>query len=81
MKTILRIYDFFKSWMYYPKMQKYLKRIGADEEKHGMSRLQYSLWHSHSGKISDIGCKNMKPEIKDIRDGWKSVYNREPIEK
>lgn len=81
MKTILRIYDFFKSWMYYRKMKKYLKRIGVDEEKCGMNRLQYSLWHSHSGMISDTGYENMKPEIKDIRDGWKSVYNREPIEK
>ncbi len=77
-KQIVRIYDFIRSWIYYPKMKKYLNNIGI---KQIMSRLQYSLWHCKTGKLSDIGHENLKPTIKDISDGWKCVYLDEPIEK
>lgn len=36
------IKDFIKSWIYYPKMVKYLKEKGYIEP---YARLKYSLWH------------------------------------
>lgn len=65
-KHILRMYDFIRSWIYYPKMKEHLKSIGI---KQVMSRLQYALRHSKAGKLSDIGYENLKPTIKDISDG------------
>lgn len=40
MEHILRIYDFIKSWMYYPKMKFYLWKLGIDYPE---SRFAYSL--------------------------------------
>ncbi len=77
-KYILRIYDFICSWIYYPKMKKYLNGVGI---KQIMNRLQYAFWHSKTGKLSDIGYENLKPTIKDISDGWKCAYHNKPIEK
>lgn len=77
-KHILRIYDFIRSWIYYPKMKKYLNSIGI---KQVMRRLQYAFWHSKTGKLSDIGYENLHPTIKDISGGWKCAYRNNPIEK
>lgn len=78
MKRILRIYDFAKSWIYYPKMKSYLRRLGIDYPE---SRFAYALWHCRNGKLSDAGYENLKPKLKNIRDDWIRVYDREPIEK
>lgn len=59
-------------------MKKFLNSIGI---KQIMSRLQYALWHSKAGKLSDIGYENLKPTIKDVSDGWKCKYRNKPIEK
>ena len=44
-----RMIDFIKSWIYYPKMVKYLKDKCGIEYKN--SRLGYSWWHCHTGKL------------------------------
>ena len=44
-----RMIDFIKSWLYYPKMVKYLKDKCGIEYKN--SRLGYSWWHCHTGKL------------------------------
>lgn len=44
-----RMIDFIKSWVYYPKMMKYLKdKCGID---YPCSRLKYSWWHCYAGKL------------------------------
>lgn len=78
MKFVLRVYDFIKSWMYYPKMKSYLWGLGVDYPE---SRFTYSLWHCQSGKLSDAGYENLKPRLKNMYDDWKRVYNMKPIEK
>lgn len=77
MEIVLRVYDFIKSWLYYPTMKIYLRRLGIDYPKR---RFEYSLWHCQSGKLSDIGYENLKPRLKNIHDDWDRVYDREPIE-
>ncbi len=85
-KHIFRIYDFIRSWLYYPKLCKYLMKSMCDVTaiqfmgKYN-SRWKYALWHCKRGKLSDIGYENLKPTIKDISDGWKCVYHNKPIEK
>ena len=77
MKVILRIYDFIKSWMYYPKMKQYLKgRCNVDYQN---TRLQYSFWHCRTGMLCDnhIG----KVRYDDVKNTWKDTYRRHPIEK
>ena len=44
-----KMIDFIKSWLYYPKMVKYLKDKCGIEYKN--SRLGYSWWHCHTGKL------------------------------
>lgn len=79
MKTVLRMYDFIKSWMYYPKMKRYMKeKIEID---YVYTRLQYALWHCREGILSDINLKNSKVEILDVKTAWKNVYNIPPINK
>lgn len=77
-KTILRIYDFIKSWQHYPKMVAKLRDMGIDYRE---SRLAYASWHCRSGKLSDTGYENLKPNFKDVPSGWKSIYDRKPIER
>lgn len=48
-KGIKKIIDFAKSWLYYPKMQKYL--IKTYGKKMNMTRLQYSIWHCKLEKL------------------------------
>ncbi len=79
MKIILRIYDFIKSWVYYPKMKCYLKeRCGVDCVH---TRLQYALWHCKAGLLSDMNLKNSKIRISDVKTAWENVYNIHPINK
>lgn len=79
MKMILRIYDFIKSWIYYPKMKHYLKeKCGVDCDH---TRIQYALWHCKVGILSDMNLKNSKIRIFDIKNVWKNVYNILPINK
>lgn len=79
MKMILRIYDFIKSWIYYPKMKHYLKEKCGVDCVH--TRLQYALWHCKVGFLSDMNLKNSKIRISDIKNVWKNVYNILPINK
>lgn len=44
-----RMIDFVKSWIYYSKMIKYLK--DRCEIDYPCSRLRYSWWHCHAGKL------------------------------
>lgn len=78
MKFVLRIYDFVKSWLYYPKMKIYLRRLGIDYPE---IRFTYSLWHCRGGQLSDVGYENVDPTLKNIRNDWIRAYGREPIEK
>lgn len=77
-KHILRIYDFIRSWIYYPKMTKFLNGIGIKEPD---SRFEYALWHCKTGKLSDMGYENINTTFKDVSDGWKCVYRNVPITK
>lgn len=46
---ILRISDFIKSCIYYPKMKKYLKeKIGIDYK---LSMFEYAWFHCHAGRL------------------------------
>ena len=70
------IIDFIKSWLYYPKLKKYLKRIGVrDEDMYG-TRWGYAKNHCHRRTRTD---NNYQAE--NISDDWTSVYDREPITK
>ena len=77
MKSVLRIYDFIKSWIYYPKMKRYLK------EKCGVgcvhTRIKYALWHCKQGILSDMNLKKSEVKISDVKTVWKNVYNVHPI--
>lgn len=45
------IIDFIKSWLYYPKLKKYLKSIGVrDEDMYG-TRWGYAKFHSRYRKL------------------------------
>ena len=71
------IIDFIKSWLYYPKIKKYLKSIGVrDEDMYG-TRLGYAKIHCKCGKLKD----NYNETEEDKSDGWTIVYDKEPIEK
>lgn len=75
MKVVLRIYDFIKSWVYYPKMKQYLKdKCGVDYPN---TRLQYSFWHCRAGMLCDnhIG----KVRYTDVKNIWKDTYKHHPI--
>lgn len=77
MKSILRIYDFIKAWIYYPKMKRYLKdRCGVDYQN---TRLRYSLWHCRTGMLCDDHID--KVSYSDIKNIWKLVYMRYPTKK
>ena len=79
MKLVLKVYDFIKSWIYYPKMKRYLKeKCGVDC---AYTRIQYALWHCKVGFLSDMNLKNSKIRISDIKNVWKNVYNIHPINK
>lgn len=76
MRIVLRIYDFIKSWMYYPKMKRYLKdRCGVDYPN---TRLQYSFWHCRAGMLCDNHID--KACYADVKNTWKNTYRCEPIE-
>lgn len=79
MKSVLRIYDFIKSWIYYPKMKRYLNEKCGVDCVH--TRIQYALWHCKVGFLSDMNLKNSKIRISDIKNVWKNVYNIHPINK
>lgn len=79
MLIFIRVYDFIKSWLYYPKMIQYLRKCGINEFKR--TKFQYALWHCRTGNLSDIGYENCKTQLSDVADDWKNVYGREPIEK
>ena len=78
MKLFIRVYDFIKSWLYYPKMKRYLNGIECEPTR---SRLKYALWHCITGACSDTAIENGVTTYQSVTDSWKSVYNREPIEK
>lgn len=79
MRIILRVYDFIKSWRYYPIMEKYLQeRLSS---KCPYSRLKYGLWHYKDCFLPDAGIENNHTDFKRVRGSWESVYQREPIEK
>lgn len=85
-KQILRIYDFIRSWIYYPKLCKYFMKSMPDETfvwfmGEYNSRWKYALWHCKRGKLSDVGYEKLKPTIKDISDGWRCTYRNEQIGK
>lgn len=79
MKIILRIYDFIKSWKYYPTMKKYLKEKCKVKCRH--FRLRYALWHCKEDIISDVNMKYSDAKIKDVSKVWGNVYKLRPIEK
>ena len=71
------IIDFIKSWLYYPKLKKELKRLGVrDEDMYG-TRWGYAKFHCKCGKLKD----NQHEQEEDETDGWTTVYDREPITK
>lgn len=78
MLIVLRIYDFTKSWFYYPKMIRYLKKLGIEDEPY--TRFKYALWHCRAGKLSDIGFEKCNTRVSDISDGWQRIYDKNPIE-
>lgn len=43
--------DFIKSWIYYPKLKRYLTNHYGFE--FNMSRIQYAWWHYHVGKLKE----------------------------
>nr|DAH54775.1 MAG TPA: hypothetical protein [Bacteriophage sp.] len=43
------IFDFIKSWFFYPKLKSYFENYWGIEFH--MSRIQYSWWHCHVGKL------------------------------
>lgn len=47
------IIDFIKSWLYYPKLKKELKRIGVREEDMYGTRYGYAKFHCKCGKLKD----------------------------
>lgn len=76
MRIVLRIYDLIKSWMYYPKMKRYLKdRCGVDYPN---TRLQYFFWHCRAGMLRDNHID--KVCYADVKNTWKNTYRCEPIE-
>ena len=79
MRAVLRIYDFIKSWVYYPKMKRYLKEKCGVDCVH--TRFQYALWHCKQGVLSDVNLRNSEVTIHDVKTAWKNVYNVHPINK
>ena len=77
MKIVLRIYDFIKSWIYYPKMKHYLKEKCGVDCVH--TKFQYALWHCKQGILSDMNLKNSEVKISDVKTVWKNIYNIHPI--
>lgn len=73
------IVDFIKSWLYYPKLKKYLKNNGLSVKVMFGDRLRYAKWHCQVAKLKD-NQQEIEAE-EDKSDGWTSVYDREPIEK
>lgn len=77
MKTVFRIYDFIKSWIYYPKMKWYLKNeCGVNYPN---TRLQYSFWHCRTGMLCDNHIDKVRYD--DVKNMWKDAYRFFPIEK
>ena len=75
MKAALRIYDFIKSWMYYPKMKRYLKeRCSVDYPN---TRLKYSFWHCKAGMLCDNHIDKVR--YSDVKNTWKDIYRWQPI--
>ena len=79
MKVILQVYDFIKSWLYYPTMEKYVEE--KCKVKCPFSRLKYALWHSKEGVSSDANLKHRDVKIRDTSEVWDNVYKFRPIEK
>lgn len=50
-KSFLRIIDFIKSWIYYPKMVKYIKKSYCIDLSDRWSRFEYAWWHCHVWKL------------------------------
>ena len=71
------IIDFIKSWLYYPKLKKYLKSIGIREEDMYGTRWGYAKNQCRFRK--ELKYNRYEPEKEN--HGWNSVYDREPIEK
>lgn len=78
MKLFIRVYDFIKSWLYYPKMKRFLNGIECEPTR---SRLKYALWHCKNGMCSDTAIENEVTTYQSVSGSWKRVYDREPIEK
>lgn len=55
MKITEKIYDFIKSWIYYPKMEKYFDDKGKSEynpwKNRKFARFKYAWFHCHVGKM------------------------------
>lgn len=55
MKTIERIIDYIKSWLYYPTMKKYFDDRKMSDYNHWrnrkFARFKYAWWHCHVGKL------------------------------
>lgn len=76
---ILHICNFIKSWFYYPKMVRYIKKYGMPKAPY--TRFQYALWHCKSGKLSFMGYDDCNRKLSSVTDRWKAVYSEKPIEK
>lgn len=55
MKITERIFDYIKSWIYYPTMEKYFddrNMSGCNHWKNRkFARFSYAWWHCHAGKL------------------------------
>lgn len=50
MRKLLKLIDFFKSWIYYPEMVRYFKKQGIDISKK-WTRIRYAWWHCRVGRL------------------------------
>ena len=50
-----RIFDYIKSWLYYPKMEKYFDDRDMSMcnrwKNKKFARFKYAWWHCHAGKL------------------------------
>lgn len=67
------IFDFIKSWLYYPTLKKWLFDRNYTGFKDG--RFQYAI--KHCMMIRETGKSNKNNNLVD----WKCEYKQEPIEK
>lgn len=70
------IIDFIKSWLYYPKMKRYLNRLGIHNWDN--QRLYYAWWHCHVGKLKENEEYGTIYEFAGRRLEWDSRYKDIP---